>query len=84
MYYTTHHECQKECSGLHYHQSRTDDLGDTITWYMQKVRFIEFEYGHIVFYLRHKSFCWTCSLFNPKILYYEIRERIRDYKIGEM
>jgi len=45
--------------------------------------FVQLECGHITFYSKFFEdgfFCIHCSLFNPKILYYEIAERIREWK----
>jgi len=42
---------------------------------------IEIEFGHIIINSTHFKdgfLCLNCSLFNPKILYYEIVERLRE------
>lgn len=41
---------------------------------------IEIDEGHIVLVSKHFKdgfFCLNCSLFNPRILFYELQERLR-------
>jgi len=81
------HTCFKECSGSKYHTSCTGDTGDNIFVAIHLENRIQFEgdrLTHLTIYskklFKDGFFCFGCSLFNPKILYYEIRERFREWR----
>jgi len=47
------------------------------------MRFLQLEYGHLTFYSKFFDdgfFCLHCSLFHPRILYYEIEARVGEWK----
>jgi len=77
------HICKKECSGEKYHTSCTGEKGDTIYTTIHLENRIQFEgdaFTHLTIYFKNNFFCFHCSLFNPRILYYEIRERFWEWK----
>lgn len=47
------------------------------------MKIIQIEFGHMTFNSRFFNdgfFCLHCSLFNPRILFYEIQERFREWR----
>ena len=88
------HTCKKECSGEKFHTSCTNEKNDEQFICIHIENRIQFEgilsIGSKEFYLTHLTihskffengfFCFGCSLFNPRILYYEIWERFREWK----
>ena len=81
------HTCNKECSGENYHTSCTGISNDRIFMIIHLENRIQFEgayrFTHLTVYSKFfedNFFCFGCSLFNPRILYYEIRERFREWK----
>jgi len=81
------HICKKECSGEKYHTSCTAEKGDTIYTTIHLENRIQFEgaypFTHLTVYSKifeDNFFCFGCSLFNPRILFYEIRERFWEWR----
>lgn len=81
------HTCNKECSGSKFHKSYTNEKNDTLSISLHLENRIQFEgaypFTHLTVYSKifeNNFFCFGCSLFNLKILYYEIRERLREWK----
>ncbi len=76
------HTCKKECSGEKYHTSCTGEKDDCTFVQIHLENRIQFEgdaFTHLTIYFKNNFFCFHCSLFNPRILYYEIREGIREW-----
>ena len=80
------HTCNKECSGSKFHITFTDEENDKQFICIHAENRIQFEgpypFTHLTLYSKifeSNFFCFGCSLFNPKILYYEIRERLREW-----
>jgi len=70
------HECNEDCNGLkgHFGQSSYRTI-------IHLENRIQLEFGHLTIYwnkFKDGFFCLNCSLFNPKILFYEIQERWRE------
>lgn len=81
------HTCNKECSGTKFHTSYTNEKNDMQYICIHVENRIQFEgaypFTHLTVYSKffeNNFFCFGCSLFNPKILYYEIRERFREWR----
>jgi len=80
------HTCNKECSGTKFHTSYTGEENDKqfIRIYLEnRIQFESAYFTHLTIYSKFfedNFFCFSCSLFNPKILYYEIRGRFREWK----
>lgn len=75
------HTCNKECSGLRFHTSYTNEENDKMSICIHLESRIQFEgaypFTHLTLYskiFKDGFFCFGCSLFNPRILYCEIRE----------
>ena len=66
------HECMEKCNGQNGHFG-----SGSYTTIIHLESRIQLEFGHLVIYLNRTTFfCFHCSLFNPRILYYELRQRI--------
>ena len=81
------HTCNKECSGDKFHTSYTCEENDTQSICVHLENRIQFEGAYPLTHLTVYSkifkdgfFCFGCSLFHPRILYYEMRERFREWK----
>ena len=83
------HTCNKECSGLRFHTSCTNEENDEMSINIHLENRIQFEgaypFTHLTLYSKYfenNFLCFSCSLFNPKILYYEMKEQFREWVCG--